>query len=105
MSAGTPPRGLLSHVGTRHGLEADDDGPCAKRQVLLAILGDILRCNVPIDAVGIQSHLRASDTFGPSLAHFILDVQNLGPDIDITELAVDDSCLEPSSRDVVVAGV
>lgn len=63
---------------------------------------------VPIDAVGIQSHLNASNTnFGSGLVRFIRDLAGLGLQVFITELDVNDQNVPGSfaERDAVVASV
>ncbi|KPZ28101.1 Endo-1,4-beta-xylanase [Pseudomonas coronafaciens pv. zizaniae] len=61
---------------------------------------------VPVHGLGIQSHLRAGDTFGPGLSRFILAVRDMGLSVHVTELDVDDSRLTGSvaDRDNSVAG-
>jgi len=64
---------------------------------------------VPICALGIQSHLRAAtgENFAPDLPIFIAKVRDLGLDIYITELDVDDSHLTTTgiARDAAVVEV
>jgi endo-1,4-beta-xylanase len=62
---------------------------------------------VPIDAVGIQSHISAGPkhVYGPALKAFMADVQKLGLKMMLTEMDVNDRELPPDipTRDAAVA--
>ncbi|HVI56270.1 MAG TPA: endo-1,4-beta-xylanase [Luteibacter sp.] len=101
------PKAILCY--NDYGLEGDTPYGQRKRAAVLAMLGDLRRRGVPVQALGIQSHLRAGDanSFGPGLADFLRDVRNLGLSVYVTELDVDDSHLEgdTAQRDAMVATV
>lgn len=91
-----------------YGLESDSPAGMRKRAAVLALLRSMKQRGVPVHALGIQSHLRAADphSFGPGLAAFLRQVHDLGLDVYITELDVDDSHVtgDVSQRDAIVAG-
>ena len=82
-----------------YGLEKDTQYGERKRATVFAMLQGLKQRGVPVHGLGIQSHLRAGDTFGPGLARFILAVRDLGLSVYVTELDVDDSRLTGSSED------
>jgi endo-1,4-beta-xylanase len=76
------------------------------RQDNLLLLKDCLRRGVPIQAVGIESHLDASQPpGGASLDRFLGEVRALGLQVLITELDVDDTQITGDfpTRDAAVA--
>jgi endo-1,4-beta-xylanase len=82
----------------------------ARRAAVLNLLDDFRRRNVPIDAVGIQSHLDygAWKYFdGVAYANFLKEVAARGVKIFLTELDVTDtgSPTDPAERDPIVADV
>ncbi|WP_046235105.1 endo-1,4-beta-xylanase [Pseudomonas syringae pv. coryli] len=82
-----------------YGLEKDTHYGESRRTAVLALLRGLKQRGIPIHGLGIQSHLRAGDTFGPGLSRFILAVRDMGLSIHITELDVDDSHLTGSIAD------
>ncbi len=103
------PHALLTY--NDYGIEAEDPASSAKRAAVLALVRGMQQRGVPIDAVGIQSHITAgpkpdgSHTYGPALAQFIKDVQSLGLKIMLTEMDVNDRDLPSDipTRDKAVA--
>lgn len=89
-----------------YGLEKDTPYGEGRRAAVLAMLRGLKQRGVPVHGLGIQSHLRAGDTFGPGLSRFILAVRDMGLSVHVTELDVDDSRLTGSvaDRDNSVAG-
>jgi len=73
------------------------------------MLRDLKRRGVPVEALGLQSHLRAGtgERFGEGLPRFLQDIRELGLQIFITEMDVDDSkvAVEGEERDAIVADV
>jgi endo-1,4-beta-xylanase len=62
-----------------------------RRGTLLALTTRLKKAGVPITTIGLQSHLRgATPLDGPGLTKFMKQVQDLGLDIMVTELDVDD---------------
>lgn len=88
-------------------LEQDSPEHEAKRRAVLALLSRLREHNVPIDALGLQAHLkaRAESPRWDGFDQFMNDVEKLGLQIFITELDVDDTDLsgEVAERDRLVA--
>lgn len=105
------PNALL--VYNDYGIEAEDTASTAKRAAVLALLRGLQDRNVPIDALGIQSHLSAAapnghpPTYGPGLMALIAQVRSMGLKVLITELDVNDRHLPAAvpARDAAVAAV
>jgi endo-1,4-beta-xylanase len=98
------PHALLTY--NENGVETEDDE--AKRACILKVVGGMKQRGVPIDAVGIQSHLNASNTnFGSGLVQFIRELAALGLQVFITELDVNDESVPGNfaQRDAAVASV
>ena len=86
---------------------ADANGQ-AFRDSLLALLKRLKDQGAPIDAVGIQSHLKTSARYDfPAFAGYLGTIAELGYDIHITELDVNDTGAPGpiSARDAAVAGL
>jgi endo-1,4-beta-xylanase len=101
------PKALLTY--NDYGVEYDNGTDDAHRAAVLALLQRLKARNVPIDAVGMQSHMRTArgERFGDGVTDFIHAVRKLGLKVFITELDVDDSP-QPASiaeRDDAVADV
>lgn len=101
----TDPRALLTY--NDYDLEQDSPEHEAKRQAVLSLLRGMRDRNVPIQALGIQSHLKA----GPKVSEwagfhrFLEAAERLNLQIFVTELDVDDSALpgDIAERDRQVA--
>ena len=90
-------------------LEQDSPAFEAKRRAVLQLLTALLKRDVPVQALGVQAHLKATgkpiDWTG---FHRLLDgVERLGLDVYVTELDVDDTALpsDTKQRDLQVASV
>ncbi len=88
------PAALLTY--NEYGIELDNYESDNKRQQVLLLLRRLKARNVPIDALGIQSHLPAEALNGQTpgyigLAHFILQVREMGLQVFITEMDVSDA--------------
>jgi endo-1,4-beta-xylanase len=91
-----------------YGIELDTAEETAKRGQVMMLLRRLKARNIPIHAVGVQSHLRAAGPQpGGGLQTFIRDVRMLGLDVYITELDVNTHGLEggPEAQDYAVAQV
>jgi endo-1,4-beta-xylanase len=97
------PRALLFY--NEYGLEGEDAASAAKRVAVLALLHDLLRRDIPVDGIGIQSHIVAGHTYGPGLREFIKSAHQMGLRVMLTELDVNDRelALTTSYRDSAVA--
>ena len=106
-AAKADPKALL--VYNDYGLEYDTPEDEAKRVAVLKLLKHLKSRGVPIQALGIQSHLEADETrFNPKkFRAFLKQVAALGLKIMITELDVNDQKLpaNPAVRDRIVAAV
>jgi endo-1,4-beta-xylanase len=105
----TDPTALLTY--NEYGVEGEDAKSEAKRAAVLELLRRLRARNVPIDAVGVQSHLSAGpelkNQVGAGLVRFLAEVKELGLQVMITEMDVNDRALgaDVAMRDVAVAGV
>ena len=98
------PHALLTY--NDYDIEAEDPQSSAKRAAVLALVRGMQQRGVPIDAIGIQSHIHAGPkyTYGPALTQFMADVQSLGLKIMLTEMDVNDRDLPAdATRDAIVA--
>lgn len=89
-----------------YGLEHEIPWQIAKRAQLLALLERLRARGVPVQAVGIQAHLKAGDAFDArAFAAFLARIAALGLAIEITELDVDDRALaaDAAVRDRAIA--
>jgi endo-1,4-beta-xylanase len=89
-----------------YGVEYFSPDEEARRRALLALLTVLKRDNVPIDGLGIQSHLKVGNRFNPKVFRaFLAQVSALGLQIMLTEFDVDDVRLpvDIDTRDRAVA--
>ena len=90
-------------------VEGESPAHAAKRTAVLDLLRGMQGRNVPIDAVGIQSHIAAGGDhrYGPGLQHFMQEIHAMGLKIMLTEMDVNDRALpaDPATRDEAVAAV
>lgn len=74
-----------------YGLDYADDMTAMKADAVLALLAKLKAEKVPVDALGIQAHLRAGRKFNAARMIDFLDcVEALGLDVYITELDIND---------------
>jgi len=102
------PHALLTY--NEYGVEYDNDGDAERRAVTLQLLRRLKAANVPLDAVGIQSHLKAGSQFaiGKGLRDFMATLREMGLKIFVTELDVNEDDLsydDVARRDHAVAEV
>ncbi|MEQ1717715.1 MAG: endo-1,4-beta-xylanase [Hyphomicrobium sp.] len=86
---------------------ADETGKTF-RDSLLGLLHRLKMQGVPIDAIGLQSHLRLAAKYDfPAFTAFIEEIAALGFDIHITELDVNDTGIDGGEdrRDAAVAAM
>ncbi len=98
------PAALLTY--NEYGIEGETEQDQQKRVATLLLLRRLRQRNVPIDAVGIQSHIKAQSLhgYGPSLRGFIQSCRSMDLEVFITEMDVDDREL-PSDIERRDAGV
>ncbi len=91
-----------------YGIELDTADQTAKRGQVMMLLRRLKARNIPIHAVGVQSHLQAEGPQpGIGLQTFIREVRKMGLDVYVTELDVNTRGLEggPEAQDYAVAQV
>ena len=91
-----------------YGIEYDNDNNAERRRLILELLHGMQKRGVPIDAVGIQSHIKAaqSDTFGKGLTDYIEAIRQMGLEVYLTEMDVNEDDIvtnDPSKRDTIIA--
>ena len=99
------PKALLCY--NDYGIEAEDEPAQKKRLAVLALLRAMQERGIPLDALGIQSHIEAGKerVYGPGLRGLIADARSMGLKVLLTEMDVNDRALTGSipERDVAVA--
>ena len=100
------PHALLAY--NEYGLEYDNGEDEERRAFTLKLLRRMKAANVPLDAVGIQSHIKAGQpsTFGSGLRNFMASVREMGLQIYVTELDVNEDDLpydDVARRDDAIA--
>ncbi|HEX3438683.1 MAG TPA: endo-1,4-beta-xylanase [Pseudacidobacterium sp.] len=91
-----------------YGIELDTPDQTIKREQVLALVRRLKKNNVPIDAVGVQSHLAAGTGVpGDGLRDFVRKLRAMDMQVFITELDVSDHNLQGtvSERDAAVASL
>ena len=90
-------------------LESQAPEQAAKRAAVLALVRGMQSRGVPIDGVGIQSHLKTGDRvrYGAGLQPFLQELQEMGLKLLLTEMDVDDRSLpaDTAPRDKTVGEV
>ena len=91
-----------------YGVEFDNDGDAERRRLILEMVRDLKKRDVPIDAVGVQSHVKVtkSPAFGKGLADYMDSFRQMGLEVYLTELDVneDDTATDDiAQRDAIVA--
>jgi endo-1,4-beta-xylanase len=99
------PQALLTY--NDYGIEAETHTGEQKRAAVLELLRRMLARRAPVDAVGVQSHISAGGDgrYGAGLMRFIAEVRELGLQVFITEMDVNDRALatDVAVRDAAVA--
>lgn len=93
------PHALLTY--NDYGLEQDGPTNQAKRDAVLHLLESLKNRGTPIHALGLQSHLQAKSRPGnwEGLSRFLDRVQQMGLDVFVTELDVNDANLPYDVRE------
>jgi endo-1,4-beta-xylanase len=95
-------------VWNEHHLEHATPMEAQCRKAALSLLKSLKSRGVPVQVLGLQSHLRAEDPVGgPDFENFLQEVLSMGVEIYITEMDVDDTHLQGSQaqRDNAVAAI
>jgi endo-1,4-beta-xylanase len=102
------PTALLTY--NDYGIEYDNDEEGKKRAAVLALLRRMKADNVPLDALGVQSHLHAvgKGGFSRGVRELLDGAKALGLQVFVTELDVNDDAVsaeDMSEQDRIVADV
>src|SRR5579862_1597818 len=100
------PKALLTY--NDYGFESDTPEQTKKRAQVLDLVRGMKKRGVPIDAVGVQSHLTAGDPMpGEGLRNLVRELRQMGLQVFVTELDVNEKKLEgpETDRDAAVARV
>jgi endo-1,4-beta-xylanase len=102
------PTALLTY--NDYSIEYDNDEDGKKRAAVLALLRRMKADNVPLDALGIQSHIHAvsKDGFGKGVRELMDGAKALGLQVFVTELDVNDdavTAVDTAERDKIIAEV
>jgi endo-1,4-beta-xylanase len=99
------PSALLTY--NEYGIEQETQDAAMKRTAVLLMLRRLKQRNVPIDAVGIQSHIQAKPIYGygVGLQRFVQDCREMGMEVFVTEMDVNDRILpsDTEQRDLAVS--
>ena len=103
------PKALL--VYNDYGIEGEDDASAKKREAVMGLLREMQRRQVPLDALGVQSHISAVNkdgsvpVYGSGLMKMIAEARKMGLKVLVTEMDVNDRYLAPAigPRDAAVA--
>ena len=100
------PHAILTY--NDYGVEYDNEDEATKRKYILALLEGMRSRGVPLDAFGIQSHIKAAqkDTIGPGLRDFLAALRSMKLRLFVTELDVNEDDIQdndPAVRDRIVA--
>jgi endo-1,4-beta-xylanase len=91
-----------------YGIELDTPDQIDKRGQVMMLVRRMQARGVPIDAVGVQSHLSAGDPMpGDGLLHFVRELGAMNLQVFITEMDINDRKLPESvpERDAAVAKI
>jgi len=99
-------RALLTY--NDYGVEYDNAEETERRRLILELLRGLKSRDVPLDAVGIQSHIKAGspDTIGKGLADYMESIRQMGLQIFLTEMDVNEDDLpfkDIAGRDSAIA--
>jgi endo-1,4-beta-xylanase len=102
------PTALLTY--NDYGIEYDNEENEKKRTAVLGLLRRMKADKVPLDALGIQAHIKADskDGFSKGLRELLEGAKALGLQVYVTELDVNDDAVatdDIAERDAIVAGV
>jgi endo-1,4-beta-xylanase len=90
-AAKSDPAAILTY--NDYDIETDAPTQQAKREAILAMLQRLIKKGVPVQALGVQAHLRTNEGFPTwnGLNKFLLEIEKLNLQVFVTELDVDDS--------------
>ncbi len=99
------PAALLTY--NDYAIELDTPEQIEKRGQVMMLVRRLRARGVPINAVGVQSHLSAGETPGAGLQHFVRELRAIGLQVFITEMDVNDRSVtgDVADRDAAVAHI
>ncbi len=91
-----------------YGVEYDSDEDTTRRRNILALLQQMQHNKIPLDAVGIQAHIKAGSSYpvGAGLADYIESIRTMGLEVYLTEMDVNEDDLafdDVARRDQAIA--
>lgn len=91
-----------------YGVEMDSPEDAARREAILALLRGMQQRGIPLDAVGIQCHIKAASAFtvGKGLHDYLRAIEQMGLEVYLTEMDVNEDDIasnEEAVRDRLVA--
>jgi endo-1,4-beta-xylanase len=91
-----------------YGVEYDSEEDAARRKNILALLQHMQHNKIPIDAVGIQAHIKAGSSYpiGAGLSDYIESIRTMGLEVYLTEMDVNEDDLafdDIARRDQAIA--
>ncbi|MGC2212044.1 MAG: endo-1,4-beta-xylanase [Silvibacterium sp.] len=100
------PSALLTY--NDYAIETDSADDSAKREQVMLLVRRFKARGIPIDAVGVQSHLSATDPVpGSGLRDFVRELRSMNIQVFITEMDINEHKLDGSveERDAAVARI
>lgn len=92
------PSALLTY--NDYAIETDTPKQVAKREQVMKLVEGFKKRGVPIDAIGVQSHLSATDPLpGNGLREFVRELHPMNLQVFVTEMDVNESKLEGTERE------
>ena len=91
-----------------YAIETDSADDSAKREQVMLLVRRFKARGIPIDAVGVQSHLSATDPVpGSGLRDFVRELRSMDIQVFITEMDINEHKLDGSveERDAVIARI
>ena len=105
------PKAML--VYNDYGIEGEDEGSAKKRAAVMGLLRTMQSQGIPLDGLGVQSHISAVGkdgsvpVYGAGLKAMIAEARSMGLKVLVTEMDVNDRYVaaEVGARDSAVAGM
>ncbi len=105
------PKAML--VYNDYGIEGEDEGSAKKRAAVLGLLRTMQSQGIPLDGLGVQSHISAVGkdgkvpVYGEGLMAMIAEVRSMGLKVLVTEMDVNDRYVaaDVGPRDAAVAAM
>jgi len=105
------PKAML--VYNDYGIEGEDEGSAKKRAAVMGLLRAMQHQGIPLDGLGVQSHISAVEkdgtvpAYGSGLRAMIAEARSMGLKVLVTEMDVNDRYVpaEVGARDAAVASM